>query len=235
MSHARRACNAVSILRISQRSLLSGFLFTLHAVYVRRCISWPQKFTFKMFLLRARPGQAPCKRAQTQHESTARRMQHFVHGPPLARAVEPCGIWAGCRQGGSKSVIFQKSANWCEPTVFPYEQCHRECVGNTQIAQSHGARARGTSILTHEVSCGAGLCTGARFGEVRGPRGTRWCGGARGAEWAQWPSTQRPGPAGPIRGLHPLASHAARTQPGPATDRLPDLEIFAFRGLEAES
>ena len=33
------------------------------------------------------------------------------------------------------------------------------------------ARTRGTSILTHSASCGAGLCTGARFG-----------GGA----WSEW-------------------------------------------------
>ena len=64
---------------------------------------WPQKFTFNMFLLRARPVHAPCKRAMPDSESTARRVQRFVHGPPLARALELCGIWTECRRGGQNS------------------------------------------------------------------------------------------------------------------------------------
>ena len=58
-----------------------------------------QNFTFKKLPVRARLRKVPCKRATSDSESTARRVQRFVHGPPLARALELCGIWAECRRG----------------------------------------------------------------------------------------------------------------------------------------
>jgi hypothetical protein len=207
------------------------------------------------------PARGLCGKMYSGHRSSHLTCFSFEHDRCTHRVNERCRIlnqqlvvcnasctarrwharWSSVASGqsaaeGAKTVIFQKSVNWYEPRQLPCKQHQCECAGGTRIAQPHGlARSRHFHFDTRcAVRCGTPH--GEPFLEaVRGPSGTRWCGGARRAEWAQWPSAQRPGPAGPLRGLQStsLASHAARTRPGPATDRLPDLEIFAVRGLEA--